>query len=117
MDTYRARRFSPHASIASSVANDRRRRRMNRRQMIGGLVAAAVAAPQIAEADEIGNWVGWWERSKTYTLAIADAMPAGDYNFAPFGAGAAEGVRSGDGARTFAQVMQHIAQAEGFYLG
>lgn len=89
---------------------------MNRRELIGGLVAA-VAAPIVLEADEVSNWVAWWQRSKTYTLAIADAMPAADYDFAPFGNGAADGVRSGDGARTFAQVMQHIAQAEGFYLG
>ena len=90
---------------------------MNRRQVIGGIVAGAVAAPLTAQADEVTNWTAWWERSKTYTLAIADAMPAADYNFAPFGSGSAEGVRSGDGARTFAQVMQHIGQAEGFYLG
>lgn len=90
---------------------------MNRRQAIGGMVAAAVAAPTVARADEIGTWVAWWERSKKYTLAIADAMPEADYNFAPFGTGAADGVRSGDGARTFGQVMQHIGQAEGFYLG
>lgn len=90
---------------------------MNRRQLIGGLAAAAVARPFVASADETGNWVAWWERSKKYTLAIADAMAPADYNFAPFGNGAADAVRSGDGARTFAQVMQHIAQAEGFYLG
>jgi uncharacterized damage-inducible protein DinB len=90
---------------------------MNRREMLGAVVAAAVAAPLAVEADDITTWVGWWRRSKAYTLAIADAMPEADYNFAPFGAGAADGVRAGDGARTFAQVMQHIAQAEGFYLG
>jgi uncharacterized damage-inducible protein DinB len=81
------------------------------------MIVAAVAAPLTLKADETTNWTAWWERSKTYTLAIADAMPAADYNFVPFGNGAAEGVRSGDGARTFAQVMQHIGQAEGFYLG
>jgi uncharacterized damage-inducible protein DinB len=81
------------------------------------MVAAAVAAPLVLQADEVSDWAGWWERSKKYTLAIADAMPADDYNFAPFGAAVADAVRSGDGARTFAQVMQHIGQAEGFYLG
>jgi uncharacterized damage-inducible protein DinB len=91
---------------------------MNRRQAIYGIAAAAaVTAPSMAAADEVTNWVAWWERSKKYTLAIADAMPADSYNFAPFGSGTADGVRSGDGARTFAQVMQHIGQAEGFYLG
>ena len=90
---------------------------MDRRTMIGGIVAAAVAAPAVLRADELGDWASWWERSKRYTLQIAEAMPAADYNFAPFGGGAADGVRSGDGARTFGQVMQHIGQAEGFYLG
>ena len=90
---------------------------MNRRGLIKGAMLAAVAAPLVAEADEVTDWSAWWERSKKYTLAIADAMPAADYNYAPFGNGSADGVRSGDGARTFGQLMQHIGQAEGFYLG
>lgn len=90
---------------------------MNRRAMIGGLMAAAAGAPAVLQADEVSDWVGWWERSKRYTLQIAEAMPTADYNFTPFGGGASDGVRSGDGARTFGQVMQHIGQAEGFYLG
>ena len=90
---------------------------MNRRQAIWGIAAAAATAPLTVKADEISNWTAWWERSKKYTLLIADAMPAADYNFAPFGAGVADAVRSGDGARTFGQLMQHIGQAEGFYLG
>ena len=90
---------------------------MDRRTLIGGMMAAAVAAPAVLRADEITDWTAWWERSKRYTLQIAEAMPAGDYNFAPFGTGAPEGVKSGDGARTFGQVMQHIGQGEGVYLG
>jgi uncharacterized damage-inducible protein DinB len=90
---------------------------MNRRQALMGIAAAAAVTPLTLQADEVTNWTAWWERSKKYTMAIADAMPAADYNFAPFGAGAADGVRSGDGARTFGQLMQHIGQAEGFYLG
>ena len=90
---------------------------MNRRTMIGGMMAAAAAAPAVLWADEISDWAAWWERSKRYTLQIAEAMPAVDYNFAPFGNGTPDAVRSGDGARTFAQVMQHIGQGEGFYLG
>ena len=90
---------------------------MNRRTMIGGMMAAAAAAPAVLRADELSDWAAWWERSKRYTLQIAEAMPAGDYNFAPFGNGTPDAVRSGDGARTFAQVMQHIGQGEGFYLG
>jgi uncharacterized damage-inducible protein DinB len=90
---------------------------MNRRQAIRGIAAATVMAPIALKADEVSNWAAWWERSKKYTLLIADAMPAADYNFAPFGSGTAEAVRSGDGARTFGQLMQHIGGAEGFYLG
>jgi len=55
--------------------------------------------------------------SAIYTLLIAEAMPEADYGFALFGSAAADSVRSGDGARTFGQLMQHIRQAEGFYLG
>jgi uncharacterized damage-inducible protein DinB len=90
---------------------------MDRRTMIGSVMAAAVAAPAVLRADELTDWAAWWERSKKYTLAIAEAMPPADYNYAPFGNGTADGVRSGDGARTFGQLMQHIGQAEGFYLG
>ena len=93
---------------------------MNRRKAIGSMTAAAIAAPfALGAEDEISDWVGWWERSKKYTLQIADAMPEGGYDFRPFqGAGAsADGVKSGDGARSFGELMQHIGQAEGFYLG
>ena len=89
---------------------------MNRRTMIGG-VMAAMATPAMLRAQDIGSWSGWWERSKRYTLQIAEAMPPADYSYAPFGNGTAEAVKSGDGARTFGQLMQHIGQAEGFYLG
>ena len=96
---------------------------MNRRNVIGSVAAAAAATAVVPVAfaadDEITDWVGWWERSKKYTLQIAEAMPEADYNFRPFqGAGAAsDGVRSGDGARSFGELMQHIGQAESFYLG
>jgi len=96
---------------------------MNRRNVLGSVAAAAAASavvPLAFGADgEITDWVGWWERSKKYTLQIAEAMPEDGYSFRPFtGAGApADGVRSGDGARSFGELMQHIGQAEGFYLG
>ena len=96
---------------------------MNRRTAISSVAAAAAAAATVPLAfgadDEISDWTGWWERSKKYTLAIAEAMPESGYDFRPFtGAGAAsDGVRSGDGARSFGELMQHIGQAEGFYLG
>ena len=93
---------------------------MNRRKAIGSMTAAAIAAPLALGADdEISDWVGWWERSKKYTLQIAEAMPENGYDFRPFqsAGAAADGVKSGDGARSFGELMQHIGQAEGFYLG
>lgn len=86
---------------------------MNRRHAIGGMVAAAAAVPLLrGQGDaEVADWVGWWERSKKYTLAIAEAMPADSYNYVPFQNG------EGDAGRSFGALMQHIAQAEGFYLG
>jgi uncharacterized damage-inducible protein DinB len=94
---------------------------MKRRYAMGSIAAAAAAVVPMAFGadDEISDWTGWWERSKKYTLQIAEAMPDSGYDFRPFqGAGAPnEGVRSGDGARTFGELMQHIGQAEGFYLG
>jgi hypothetical protein len=85
---------------------------MNRRNALGGLVAAAAAVPLLkAQGDEVTDWVGWWERSKKYTLAIADAMPADGYDYVPFKNG------EGDAGRSFGALMIHIGQAEGFYLG
>src|SRR5579863_1782871 len=100
---------------------------MNRRKVMGTMVGAAAATAAVTTVaplafgadDEITDWAGWWERSKKYTMLIAEAMPESGYDFRPFqGAGAAtDGVRSGDGARSFGELMQHIGQAEGFYLG
>ena len=85
---------------------------MNRRNALGGLVAAAAAVPLLkAQGDEVADWVGWWERSKKYTLAIAEAMPADSYDYVPFKNG------EGDAGRSFGALMIHIGQAEGFYLG
>jgi hypothetical protein len=94
---------------------------MNRRKVMGSMAVAAIAwVPQAFGADEeIADWAGWWERSKKYTLQIAEAMPESGYDFRPFqGAGkATDSIRSGDGARSFGELMQHIGQAEGYYLG
>ncbi len=85
---------------------------MNRRHAIGGLVAAAAAVPLLkGQGNEVTDWVGWWERSKKYTMAIAEAMPADKYDYVPFKNG------EGDAGRSFGALMQHIGQAEGFYLG
>jgi hypothetical protein len=93
---------------------------MNRRKAIGSVAGAAAVAPLALGADEeIADWVGWWERSKKYTLQVAEAMPEADYSYRPFQSSGtpADGVRSGDGARSFGELMQHIGQAEAFYLG
>ncbi|MEI9814816.1 MAG: DinB family protein [Acidobacteriota bacterium] len=85
---------------------------MNRRYALGSMVAAAAAVPLLkGQGSQVEDWVKWWENSKAYTLAIAEAMPAGDYNYVPFKNGDADAVRS------FGGTMQHIGQAEGFYLG
>jgi uncharacterized damage-inducible protein DinB len=85
---------------------------MNRRYAMGSLVAAAAAVPLLKGADaEVDDWTGWWERSKKYTLAIAEAMPADSYDYVPFKNG------EGDAGRSFGALMQHLGQAEGFYLG
>lgn len=97
---------------------------MERRDVVRGLVTTALGVPVIggivdgqAPSAELANWADWWVRSKAFTLAIAAAMPPADYKFVPFGSGASEAVKSGDGARTFGALMQHIGSAEGFYLG
>jgi uncharacterized damage-inducible protein DinB len=89
---------------------------MNRRHVLGSVAAAAAAVPLfkrplMAQDAQIQDWVKWWENSKAYTLAIAEAMPADQYSYVPFKNGDADAVRS------FGGTMQHIAQAEGFYLG
>jgi uncharacterized damage-inducible protein DinB len=81
---------------------------MNRRKAIGSMVIGATAAAPLAlaQGSEVDLWVAWWERSKTFTLKIADAMPADSWDTATH-----------DGIRTFGGQMVHICQAEGFYLG
>jgi uncharacterized damage-inducible protein DinB len=81
---------------------------MNRRKAMGSIiVGAAAAAPLALGADaEVEDWVGWWERSKTFVVKVVNAMPEADYSFKPF-----------PEARSFGEEMQHLAQAEGFYLG
>jgi uncharacterized damage-inducible protein DinB len=83
---------------------------MNRRTVITSVVAgAAVAATgQIAMAadKEIETFVDHWRKSKDLTLKVAEAMPAGDYDYKPFA-----------DARPFGGELQHLGQAEGYYLG
>jgi uncharacterized damage-inducible protein DinB len=82
---------------------------MNRRRAMGSVAAAAVAAaiPEAQAADrEIEILVDHWKKSKDLTLKVAQAMPEENYSYKPF-----------PDARSFGAELQHLAQAEGFYLG
>ncbi len=70
--------------------------------------AAAAATVQVARAadSQVDILVGHWKKSKALTLKVADAMPAENYDFKPF-----------PEARAFGAELQHLGQAEGFYLG
>src|SRR4029077_20670012 len=86
------------------------RNRMNRRTAINSAViaAAAAATATIASAadTEIEVFVDHWKKSKDFTLKVAQAMPAENYDYKPFA-----------DARPFGGELQHLGQAEGFYLG
>ncbi|MGA2134791.1 MAG: DinB family protein [Bryobacteraceae bacterium] len=60
--------------------------------------ALALAAPMFP-ADEAALFAKHWQTSKEFTLAVAEAMPAADYNFKP-----------NDEEMSFGKVMTHIAQ-------
>jgi uncharacterized damage-inducible protein DinB len=81
---------------------------MNRRAAIGVVVSAAAIAPRAARAAdrEIEILTDHWRKPKDLTLRVAEAMPAENYDYKPF----AE-------ARSFGGELQHLAQAEGYYLG
>ncbi|MBZ5577708.1 MAG: DinB family protein [Acidobacteriia bacterium] len=83
---------------------------MNRRKAIGSVAlgAAAAATVRIARAadPEIEVLVNHWRKSKDLTLKVAEAMPAENYDYKPFA-----------DARVFGGELQHLGQAEGFYLG
>lgn len=86
---------------------------MNRRKAFGTIgavaVGAAVTAPfAMAAGPQINMWVDRWKKAKTFTIAVADAMPADSFSYKPAGI---------DEIRTFAGQMVHIGQAEGFYIG
>jgi hypothetical protein len=64
------------------------------------LLAAALAlAAPIFAADEAALFAKHWQTSKEFTLAVAQAMPAADYNFKP-----------NDEEMSFGKLMTHIAQ-------
>ncbi len=83
---------------------------MNRRSLINtaviGVAAAATSGIASAADKEIEIFTEHWRKSKDLTLKVAEAMPAENYDYKPF----AE-------ARSFGGELQHLGQAEGFYLG
>jgi uncharacterized damage-inducible protein DinB len=81
---------------------------MNRRVAIGAAVTAAALTPRAARAAdrEIEILVDHWRKSKDLTLKVAEAMPPENYAYKPF-----------ESARAFGGELQHLGQAEGFYLG
>jgi uncharacterized damage-inducible protein DinB len=83
---------------------------MNRRNAITTVVAGAAAAATVGIASaadkEIEIFTDHWRKSKDLTLKVAEAMPAENYDYKPFA-----------DARPFGGELQHLGQAEGFYLG
>jgi uncharacterized damage-inducible protein DinB len=86
---------------------------MNRRKAITAVAAGAAAAATVGIASaadgkdkEIEIYTSHWRKSKDLTLKVAEAMPAENYAYKPFA-----------DARAFGGELQHLAQAEGFYLG
>jgi uncharacterized damage-inducible protein DinB len=84
---------------------------MNRRRLVSSAVVGAAAAATsglvIAAGDgEIEVFVAHWKKSKTLTLKVAEAMPPENYDYKPF-----------PDARSFGGELQHLGQAEGYYLG
>jgi uncharacterized damage-inducible protein DinB len=87
-------------------------RRKALRTISAAAATSAVLAPAaLAAGVEPDIWAARYKLSKDYTLKIAEAMPAEKDGYKP------TGETSGDGARSFGEVMQHIASAEGFYIG
>jgi uncharacterized damage-inducible protein DinB len=64
------------------------------------MLAALVLAAPVFAADDGAMFAKHWQTSKVFTLAVADAMPAADYNFKP-----------NDAEMSFGKVMVHIALA------
>ena len=83
---------------------------MDRRKVIGSVMmgAAVAATVRVARAadKQIEVFTEHWRKSKDLTLKVAEAMPAESYDYKPFA-----------DARSFGGELQHLGQAEGFYLG
>ncbi len=76
------------------------------RAIVTGAAAAATAGVASAADKEIEILVDHWKKSKDLTLKVAEAMPAENYDYKPFA-----------DARPFGGELQHLGQAEGYYLG
>jgi uncharacterized damage-inducible protein DinB len=82
---------------------------MNRRTAIhSAVIVAAAATTRVARAAEgqVAIFVEHWRKSKSLTIKVAEAMPPENYDYKPFA-----------DASAFGKEMQHLGQAEGFYLG
>ena len=83
---------------------------MDRRKVVGSIFVGAAAAATVGTASaadkEIEIYTEHWKKSKALTLKVAEAMPAENYSYKPF-----------PEARAFGGELQHLGQAEGFYLG
>ncbi|HUI54215.1 MAG TPA: DinB family protein [Bryobacteraceae bacterium] len=77
---------------------------MNRRKAIlTGLTVLAPAARAAAKDSEV--FLDRWEKAKTFTLQVADAMPAEAYDFRPK-----------PEMRNYGEEMQHIGTNNVFYI-
>ena len=65
------------------------------------LLLAALALPALAQSSVKDAMVKHWKTSGELTIAVANAMPAGDYNFRP-----------NPEEMSFGQLMAHIALAD-----
>jgi uncharacterized damage-inducible protein DinB len=83
---------------------------MNRRKVVQAFAGIAVAGGAVSVVrgaePQIDIFVSHWKKSKDFTLKVAEAMPAENYEYRPF-----------PEARAFGAELQHLGQAEGFYLG
>jgi uncharacterized damage-inducible protein DinB len=76
--------------------------------MKSGAIGAAVAAaaPLVSAAGtDLEVLRNRWGKAKTFTLQVADAMPAGDYNVKPY-----------PDMRGFGELMAHIGSGNVFYF-
>ena len=83
---------------------------MNRRTAIQsvaiGTAAVATMAPEArAAGKDVDAFSDHWESAKTFTLKVADAMPADAYDFKPK-----------PDMRPFGELMQHLGTANVYYI-